>query len=194
MMEDNIPNYPGYHITRDGKVFCRKVKGSTKGAMGSWYEMKYRINQGYKHVNLWKNSNRKVFKVHRLVAIVYLSNPDNKPLVCHKNNIKTDNRVENLYWGTYYDNNRQAIQDGIANRASGKRCHFYYKVGELGCSSIISNKNRLKILELKKQGLPQHKIADMFGLSQGGVSRILKKMRDKEYVKRLKIKSREDIR
>lgn len=192
-MGDNIPNYPGYHITKDGRAFCRKLRGSTKGTMGDWYEMRYRINHGYKHISVWKDAKRKVFKVHRLVAMVYLLNPDNKSLVCHKNNIKTDNRVENLYWGTYYDNNVQAIQDGLGNRRKGKECHFYNKVGELGYGSLVSDRVRSEILKLSEKGLSQRYIANKYGISQGGVSRILKKMKDKEYVKRLKIKRREGI-
>lgn len=61
---------------------------------------------GYKRVLITKNNKRKGYLVHRLVAIVFIPNPDNLPQINHKNEIKTDNRVENLEWCTAQYNNR----------------------------------------------------------------------------------------
>lgn len=44
--------------------------------------------------------NKKLYKVHRLVAETFIPNPDNKPTVDHKNRNRFDNRVENLQWAT----------------------------------------------------------------------------------------------
>lgn len=60
---------------------------------------------GYKLVGLTKNNIRKNKKVHRLVAQYFIPNPENKPTVNHKNKIKYDNRVNNLEWDSYRDNN-----------------------------------------------------------------------------------------
>ena len=62
------------------------------------------ISNGYKYCNVrycingkYKNITK---KVNKIVATAFLPNPDNLPIVMHKNNNKLDNRVENLQWGT----------------------------------------------------------------------------------------------
>lgn len=55
---------------------------------------------GYKRVCLTKDGKGKMMSVHRLVAMGFLPNPDNKATVNHKNHIRNDNRVDNLEWAT----------------------------------------------------------------------------------------------
>ena len=64
------------------------------------------VNGGYLQVGLTKDGKRKRYLVHRLVAFAFIENDDikNKTDVNHLNEIKTDNRVENLEWTTHLDN------------------------------------------------------------------------------------------
>lgn len=58
-------------------------------------------SKGYSNVKLYMNNiQSKTHKVHRLVASAFLSNPDNKPQINHKDENRTNDRVDNLEWCT----------------------------------------------------------------------------------------------
>lgn len=104
MLKD-IPGYEGlYKIDECGNVL-------------SLYKNEYKIPQiskdGYWTVQLWKNGKAKRFKVHRLVAITFIPNPNNYPIVMHKDNNKLNPHYTNLQWGTLSDNSQQAYADGL---------------------------------------------------------------------------------
>lgn len=71
---------------------------------------------GYLLVNLNKKGKQYFFLVHRLVAETFLENPENLPQVNHKDENKTNNRVENLEWKSPKDN----CNHGTRNERSAK--------------------------------------------------------------------------
>lgn len=67
--------------------------------------LKTRIgNNGYYTIILSKKGEIKKIDIHRLIAIAFIPNPDNKPCIDHINGDRTDNRIENLRWVTQKEN------------------------------------------------------------------------------------------
>ncbi len=62
-------------------------------------------NNGYLRVGLFKNHKRTMYSIHRLVAETFIPNIENKPCINHKDCDKKNNKVDNLEWCTYKENN-----------------------------------------------------------------------------------------
>lgn len=92
-----IENFENYEVSTYGRV--RKNYKNKKVKY-----LKPMKTNGYLCVELWKNRKRKRIKIHRLVAIAFISNPDNLPQVNHKDLNKENNNVENLEWISNRDN------------------------------------------------------------------------------------------
>ena len=60
----------------------------------------YEYGHGYLYAELCKDGKSKFCRINRLVAQAFLENPDNLPEVNHKDEIRTNNRVDNLEWCT----------------------------------------------------------------------------------------------
>ena len=69
--------------------------------------------KGYLETHLYINNKNKVFKVHRLVAMAFIPNPENKPEVNHKDGNKQNNSKENLEWCTSSENQIHAYKNKL---------------------------------------------------------------------------------
>lgn len=138
-MASNIPGFSRYYISKEGKVYSK--------TSGSWKELAKRVSSnGYLNVTLFDDNKRKFRnKVHILVATVWIPNPNNLPCVGHKDNDRSNNNVNNLYWCTYKENSQQMVRDGRHYvpplKLSGKQ------IDEL----VIDYKNKIPILDLEKK-------------------------------------------
>ena len=92
----DIKGYEGlYAITSCGKVWSYRRQRFLKASMSK---------DGYMRVGLHKNGKSRTIEIHRLVAEAYIPNPENKPQVNHKDEIKTHNYINNLEWATNKEN------------------------------------------------------------------------------------------
>ena len=79
--------------------------------------LKQKISRdGYKRFNMCLYDRIKITSIHRIVAITFIPNPNNLPVVNHLSGIKTCNWFGNLEWTTYKENTKHAIQTGLAGR------------------------------------------------------------------------------
>lgn len=95
-MKENIPGYPGYHVTRDGKVYSCLIQGGSS-KKGPW-KLRYTAitKTGHEQIRLRTPTGFRSKGVHRLVALAYIPNPNNYPIVRHLDDIGTHNTVNNL--------------------------------------------------------------------------------------------------
>ena len=98
-----IKDYPNYEISPCGNVMLRETK----------VLMKLQINQLYYKIGLSKNSKKKQFFVHVLVANHFIPKINGKDFVNHKDGNKLNNNVENLEWVTKGENLMHAYKTGL---------------------------------------------------------------------------------
>lgn len=108
-------------------------------------------NKGYLRIDLSKESKKKSHNIHRLVAIAFIQNPENKPQVNHKDGDKTNNNDWNLEWNTNQENQIHAYDLGLNISQNGEKNGFS-KLTEKDVFYIRSEQCKSKKLkELSKE-------------------------------------------
>lgn len=82
--------------------------------------LKLGLQQGYLHVGLTINKKVKRMRVHRLVAIAFIPNLENKPYVNHIDGNRQNNKVSNLEWCTPSENAQHAVKTGLRKKTTGR--------------------------------------------------------------------------
>ena len=127
----DVAGYEGvYQVSDMGRI--RNPKGVLlKGQI---------VNSGYRVVHLYSGTKatRRSYTVHRLVASAFLSNPDRKPEVNHKNGVKTENNVGNLEWSTRLENVHHGLSNGLVPEYSRRIPVTGQPVGDGGAVSFAS--------------------------------------------------------
>jgi predicted XRE-type DNA-binding protein len=162
----DVKGYEDYYsVSNTGKILSkRKNKLLSFGDNG----------RGYLFVNFYNEKGIKRFYVHRIIALSFLDNKENKTQVNHKDCNKSNNNIDNLEWNTADENIKHAVknkrfytsefqkqQTSKANRGSNS------KVSKLKEKQVVLIKKYLKLNKYT-----QKQIAEMFGTTTANVGAI----------------------
>ena len=162
-----IPGFPRHFVASDGRVFSFCPFGHSGPPLESPREVAQVTNRkGYKLVNLGYEGRKQTFQVHRLVLEAY-DGPSQNRQCRHLNGDSSDNRIENLAWGTAIENAQDRINHG----------HQAHMKGEQHGRSKLTRKDIMDIRKLATTGVTQKAIALKYGVHQCAISRIIHRKR-----------------
>lgn len=111
-------------VKRLERTIFRKVHGvMTRTILKAAFKKVFIGTNGYPCVSVCIDQVRVQYVIHRLIAIAFIPNPENKREVNHKNGIKTDFSISNLEWCTQSENTKHAFAMGLMNVKGEKHMH-----------------------------------------------------------------------
>ncbi len=162
----DIRGYEGlYKISNHGRVMSMTKRWIANGNTVIRKEkiLKLSVDKfGYYKINLWNHRKIKRFLVSRLVATHFLpSSPS--PQVNHKDGVKLNNYFENLEWVTGSENIQHAFDNRLINVSKG----------ENHCRAKLKEADLYSIYNLLKQGCSHKEVGFSFGITPGGMQKII---------------------
>lgn len=158
-----IPDFPGYKVGSDGTVWtCRMTRA---GMTDTWRMMngENRVRpsgNSYLYYTLRNNNKPHLFGGHQLVLMAFVGPMPEGLCCCHKNDIGTDNRLENLRWGTMKENIEDRGKNGLTKKGDQ---HYLAK---------LSEGDAARIMEMIVAGMTNKEIARMFPVGENNISSI----------------------
>lgn len=177
MMEiwKDIQDYEGlYQVSNYGAVrsidrtvrFGRKLKGKILSQSVE--------KDGYFVVNLSKNGKTKSFRVHRLVAMAFITNANGYKEINHKDEKKQNNCVENLEWCDTKYNINYGERNNLVSRALSGEKSYNHKLTNVQVEEIRKTYKR------RSKDFNMQKLSKKYGVSLTHISRIINNQRWKE--------------
>lgn len=164
-----------YEVYKNGRIFALPFSYvDTKGRIRSFEKREVtpsKMKAGYFEIHIGGRNGEK-WLLHRLVAYVWLDNPNNYTTVDHLDGNKANNSVENLEWVSLEENIKREWENGLVDFD----LQTAYKKWKT--SSKVFPDVKLKIQELHRQGKSQKELAEMFDVSQSQISVIVRKAKN----------------
>lgn len=120
-----IPNFlKGYQMPLMGyeNTYTIDELGNVCKADGT--KLNHQLSNGYPCVHVYVKNKRKKLYIHRLIATHFISNPENKATVNHKDGNKLNYSLSNLEWATQSENNKHAYESGLKEKLTAKNCYL----------------------------------------------------------------------
>lgn len=125
----DIKGYEGlYQVSNLGRVKSLERVDAMNKKVDAKIMSQTDNGNGYLYISLHKNGKRKVMGVHRLVALTFIPNPNNKPQVNHIDEDKTNNRIDNLNWMTGKENSNYGNHNKNSSLAHERTCIIAYHI------------------------------------------------------------------
>jgi hypothetical protein len=127
-----IDGYENYHISNFGNIINsitgRILKPNNNG-------------NGYLQIELSKNGKRKKYLIHRLIALAFIQNPENKEFIDHVDNKRSNNNINNLRWVNRQENNFNSLKSKNTS-SKFKGVSFEKKTNKFRAFIKINGKNK----------------------------------------------------
>lgn len=147
-----VKNFPMYEISKEGVIrnkITKKIKSQYVGSTG------------YYMCTLTKDKRSRPQRVHRLLAELFIPNPDNELFVNHIDGNKLNNSISNLEWCSHSHNMKHAFRIELVNNT-----------GEKNGMSKLNEEDVKEIKKLLSEKVSQYKIAKLFNVSRSAILKI----------------------
>lgn len=163
----NIKGYEGlYQVSDCGEIKSLDRKSKRKDSGFNIYKGKVlkqdKNNRGYNLITLNKNGVSKKILVHRIVAINFIENNENKKFVNHIDGDKRNNKVENLEWATFEENIKHAWETEIYKPIKSDSVH-----------TAKLNSEKVKNIRKNTENKSVKELAEEYGVTSTTVSNVL---------------------
>jgi hypothetical protein len=156
-----VEGYPGYRVSRTGEVqsfWARKRRAVVPTE--SWHPLKPILRNGYLTVNLARGGKKSARRIHRLVLEAFVGPCPEGHVACHGDGDPTNNRLENLRWGTHQSNADDTLRHG--RRKMGSQINAKLVEAEV-----------IEIRRLRAEDVTSRELASRFGVTKENILAIV---------------------